>query len=97
MPQALVDQPAGVEPWRDNVLLKVLHHNKLEHLMYGLDQKMARQVMDRVGDRLLAAAHNSADELQSLIEGRLLVSDFANRDDVAKLITPQTSNVEAEF
>jgi hypothetical protein len=86
MPEALLDQPAGVEAWRDNVLLTILRRDDLEGLMYRLEENVSRQILDDIGDRLVTAINNP-DELQSLIDGKMRLRDIPGLHDIPQLLS----------
>jgi hypothetical protein len=83
IPETQLDLPNGAEERRDNTLYQIVHHNDLDDLLFGLDEKVARRAFDMLGDWLIAKTQDQS-QLQAIIEGKLLFKDVPTLQDAGE-------------
>lgn len=71
----LIDLPPGVEAYRDGVLHKIAHANKISDYFYSLPSKAAKRALSLFGEILVSHTQND-EALQAMIEGSLLIRDM---------------------
>jgi hypothetical protein len=71
----LIDLPPGVEAYRDGVLHKIAHSNKISDYFYSLPPTAAKRALTLFGEILVSHTQND-DTLEAIIEGSVLIRDI---------------------
>lgn len=72
--EANLDLPADVLLYRDQVLHRIAHANKISDYFYALEPRLAREALSLFGEALVTHT-SSPEELQQVIDGSLLLRE----------------------
>jgi hypothetical protein len=93
-PEIQIDLPTGAEEKRNNALYRLVQKNNAYDLLRLFHRDDKNEILDALGDHLIARS-GDPDQLEQILEGKLLLKDVPALHDLSEETVLQTQTVEA--
>jgi len=93
-PEIQIDLPTGAEEKRNNALYRLVQKNNAYDLLRLFRRDDKNEILDALGDHLIARS-GDPDQLEQILEGNLLLKDVPALHDLSEETVLQAQTVEA--